>query len=185
MITAMSLLDWIIVAILIISTLTAARNGLIVELFSFGGLLLGIFVACWHYQSLLPWIMYLGISLAVSKIIAFIVIALFIMIFAGILGRILRWSIHFVGLGWLDRIAGAVFGLLEGAVLVVVVIVALLAFQPHSSLVKNSQLTPSFLAAAHDVAGVSPADLSGKIRYGIIFLRHEKNQLFTPKPAVS
>lgn len=181
----MSLLDWIIVAILTVSTLAAARTGIIVEVFSLGGVLLGLLLACWNFQRLLPWVMSWGMSLPVAKVIAFILIALGIMILAGILGRIIRWSIRFVGLGWLDCLAGAAFGLVKGAVVVVVMVVALLAFLPETALVRDSRLAPAFLTAAHGVAGVSPAQLSVKIRTGIKDLRDEKNKLFTPKVGVS
>ena len=181
----MSLLDWVIVTILVVSTLAAARSGLIVEVFSLGGLLLGLLLACWNYKRLLPWVMSWGMKPPAGKVIAFVIIALGVMILAGILGRIIRWSIRFVGLGWLDSLAGAAFGLVKGVVLVVVMIVALLAFLPKTSLVRNSRLAPAFLTAAHGVAGVSPAELSGKIRNGITNLRKEKNKLFTQKPGVS
>lgn len=181
----MSVLDWIILAILVISTLTAAHNGIIVEVFSLGGLLLGLLLACWNYQRLLPWVMAWGVKLAVAKVIAFIVIAVGVMILAGILGRIIRWSVRFVGLGWLDSLAGAAFGLVKGAVLVVVMLVALLAFVPKTSLIRDSHFAPKFLTAAHGVAGVSPAELSEEIRSGILHLRQEKNKLFTQKPGVS
>lgn len=181
----MSLLDWIIVIILVVSTLAAARSGIIVEVCSLGGLILGLLLACWNYQRLLPWVMAWGIDNAIAKVVAFIVIALGVMILAGLLGRIIRWSVRFVGLGWLDRLAGAAFGLVKGAVVVVVMLVALLAFVPRTSLIRNSRLAPAFLTVAHGVAGVSPAELSGKIRSGITLLRSEKNKLFTPKPGVS
>ncbi len=181
----MSVLDWIILAILLISTLAAAHSGIIVEVFSLGGLLLGLLLACWNYQRLLPWLMAWGIRMAIAKVIAFLVIALGVMILAGLFGRIIRWSVRFVGLGWLDSLAGAVFGLVKGTVLVVVMLVALLAFLPETSLIRNSRLAPEFLTAAHGVAGVSPAELSGKIRSGILDLRKEKNKIFTRKPGVS
>ena len=181
----MSALDWIILGILVLSTLAAAHSGIIVEVFSLGGLLLGLLLACWNYQRLLPWVMAWGIKLAIAKIIAFLVIALGVMILAGLFGRIIRWSVRFVGLGWLDSLAGAAFGLVKGAVLVVVMLVALLAFVPKTSLIRDSRLAPRFLSAAQGVAGVSPAELSGKIRSGILDLRQEKNKLFTRKPGVS
>lgn len=181
----MSLLDWVIVIILIVSTLAAARSGLMVEIFSLGGLIVGLLLACWHYQHLVPWMMGRHMDLQVAKVVSFLVIAVGVMILAGILGRILRWSVHAVGLGWLDRTAGAVFGLIKGAVLVVVMIVALLAFLPKTPLVRNSHLAPDFLSAAHSVAGVSPAELSGEIHNGITILQQEKNKLFTQKAGVS
>jgi len=181
----MSVLDWIILAILLFSTLAAAHSGIIVEVFSLGGLLLGLLLACWNYQRALPWILSWGIHLAVAKVIAFLIIALGVMILAGLFGRIIRWSVRFVGLGWLDSLAGAAFGLVKGAVLVVVMLVALLAFLPKTSLIRDSRLAPRFLTAAHGVAGVSPDELATKIRGGITDLRKEKNKLFTKKPGVS
>ena len=181
----MSFLDWVIVTILVVSTLAAARNGIIVEVFSLGGLLLGLVLACWNYQRLLPWVLSWGVSLEVAKVIAFAAIALGIMILAGLLGRLIRWSMKYIGLGWLDHLAGGVFGLAKGAVLVVIMIVALLAFIPHSSLVRKSRLAPVFLTAAHGVAKISPDDLSREIRRGMTILHQEKNQLFTRKAGVA
>lgn len=181
----MAILDWIILIILIVSTLAAASSGIVVEVFSLGGLILGLVLACWHYQSLVPWLTGWHVSLEVAKVIAFLIIAIGVMIVGSILGRILRWSVRMVGLGWLDHMAGAVFGLIKGAVLVVVLIVALLAFLPQTSLVRKSYFAPAFLSAAHGVAGVSPAELSNEIHYGIKVLQQEKNKLFTQKPGVS
>ncbi len=181
----MSFLDWVIVAILVISTIAAARSGIIVEVFSLGGLLLGLLLACWNYQRLVPWVLSWGLPRDAAKVVAFVTIAIAIMILAGLLGRLIRWSARFAGLGWLDHLAGAAFGLVKGAVIVVVLIVALLAFLPHTTLVKNSRLAPAFLSAAHGVAGVSPAELSQKIHSGITVLRHDRKQFFTHKTGVS
>lgn len=181
----MSLLDWIFIAILIISTLTAVLSGFIVEVFSLGGLILGLVLAYWNFPRVLPYVLAWGLPQNAAIIVAFAVIALATMIFSVILGHILRKSVRLVGLGWLDRLAGAAFGLVKGAVLVLVVIVVLMAFMPKSSLVKKSRLAPHFLMLAHTVTGVSPTEFSAKIHHEITILRKEKNRMFTHKAGVS
>ena len=53
-------------------------------------------------------------SVEVANAIAFLVIALLVMVVAAILGSLLAKVFEKVGLGCLDRLAGAVFGFVEG-----------------------------------------------------------------------
>ena len=175
----MSLLDWIIVTIVVVSVFSAARSGLVVEVCSLGGAILGLLLACWNYQRLLPWLGRWVYPLELTRIVAFIMIALGTMIAAGLLGRMMRWSLRMVGLGWLDRLAGAAFGLVKGAVLSVILIVAITAFAPRTAMLRNSRFAPYFMAAAHGAALVSPSELSGQIRHGIDILRGEQSEWFT------
>lgn len=174
----MSLLDWILAAILLVSGLAAARTGLVVQLCSLGGSILGLLVACWDYQRLTPWVSQWIHTPAAARVVAFLLISLGIMIAAGILGRILRWSLRTVGLGWLDRIAGALFGLLRGAVIALMLMVALTAFAPRSHLLVSSHMAPYFMTAAHAAALMSPSSLNQKIHDGINTLHGEQTKWF-------
>lgn len=174
----MSLLDWIIVVIMVVSVLSAARSGLVVEVCSLGGAVLGLVLACWNYQRLLPWLDHWIYPASLTKIVAFLIIAIGTMIAAGILGRIVRWSLRMVGLGWLDRLAGAAFGVVKGAVLILIMIVAITAFAPTSSILQGSRFAPYFLTATHGTALASPVELRDQIHHGIDILRAEQNQWF-------
>ncbi len=108
----MALIDWAIVIILIVSVLSAAKHGFFVEAFSLAGVVLGLLLASWNYQKVLPWITEWVHSPGAAEAIAFIVIAIAVMVIAGLAGRLIRWSVRSIGLGWADRFVGAVFGLL-------------------------------------------------------------------------
>ena len=48
----MNLFDWFLIAILAYSTIMAFLRGIILELFSLGGLVAGILIASWNYNRL-------------------------------------------------------------------------------------------------------------------------------------
>ena len=56
----------------------------------------------------------------IADAIGFLLIAIVVMLLAGLLGSILSKAVHKVGLGCLDSLAGAVFGFFQGALLVTV-----------------------------------------------------------------
>ena len=122
---AMAIVDWVILIVLILSVLSAAKTGLIGEVFSLAGLIIGLLLASWDYQKLTPWMAQWIHSPKVDEALSFILIALAVMIVAGIAGRIVRWSVKSIGLGWADRLAGAAFGLVKGCALVTIAVMVI------------------------------------------------------------
>ncbi len=181
----MALIDWAIVVILIVSVLSAAKHGFFVEAFSLAGVILGLLLASWNYQKLLPWIDQWVHSPGVAEIIAFIVIAIAVMVIAGLAGRIIRWSVRSIGLGWADRFVGAVFGLLKGCVLVTLGVMAIAAFLPRVTWMERSKLAPYFLSMAHDAAVVTPAELGERIREGVKVIRDAQPDWLKPNAAIT
>ena len=167
----MVLVDWVIVAILLISALGAARRGIFVETFSLAGIVVGIGVASWNYTRLVPWFETWVRSQALAAAAAFLAIALLVMAAAGLLGRVIRWSARTIGLGWADRLLGAAFGVVKGAVLVTLGVMLLAAFWPRSTLLAGSRLGPYFVAAARESAIGTPAALEEKVQFGARLLR--------------
>lgn len=176
----MTVVDWVIVGFVLLMVALAARTGLIVEIFSLAGLVVGLLVASWDYQGLAPWFAHWVQSAALADTLAFICIAVVIMIAAGVAGNVVRWSVRSVGLGWADRIAGAAFGLVKGCALVTVAVMTMAAFWPNSTWLKESYLAPSFLSLAHSAAAVAPADLEHRIRKGVVELRRDQPNWLRP-----
>jgi membrane protein required for colicin V production len=58
----MAIVDWVILIVLILSVVSAAKAGLILEVFSLAGLVLGLLVASWDYQKLTPWMRHCRLS---------------------------------------------------------------------------------------------------------------------------
>ena len=167
----MAPIDWVIAAVLVISVLGAAKNGFFIEAFSLAGVVLGLLVASWNYQQLVPWVERGIHTPAIAQAIAFLAIALGVMILAGLIGRALRWSARSIGLGWMDRIAGAAFGFLKGCVVVTLGIMALAAFWPRTNWLDHSRLAPYFLSMAHTTTAVTPGEFGGRIRDGVRIIR--------------
>ena len=181
----MALIDWVIVVILIVSVLGAAKHGLFVEAFSLAGVVLGLLLASWNYQKLLPWIEGWVHSPGAAEAIAFVVIAVAVMVLAGLVGRLIRWSVHSIGLGWADRFIGAIFGLLKGCVLVTLGIMAIAAFLPRATWLEQSKLAPYFLSVAHQASVVTPTELGVRIREGVKVIRDAQPDWLRPNAAVT
>jgi membrane protein required for colicin V production len=176
----MAVVDWIIAAILVLSVIGAAKNGFFVEAFSLAGVVLGLLVASWNFQRLMPWIVQVIHTPAIAEAIAFLAIALAIMVVAGLVGRVLHRTVHSIGLGWLDRLVGAAFGFLKGCVVVTLGVMALAAFFPQCGWLDHSHLAPYFLSAAHTTTAVTPAELGERIRDGVKILRDAQPDWLKP-----
>ncbi|WP_158748748.1 CvpA family protein [Acidobacterium sp. S8] len=180
----MALIDWAIVIILIVTVLSAAKHGFFVEAFSLAGVILGLMLASWNYQKVLPWLDSWVHSPGVAEAIAFIAIAIAVMVLAGLAGRLIRWSVRSIGLGWADRFFGAVFGLVKGCVLVTLGVMAISAFLPHVTWMEQSKFAPYFLSAAHDASVVTPAELGERIREGVKVIRDAQPDWLKPHAVV-
>jgi membrane protein required for colicin V production len=160
-------LDWGILAILVISVVTAFLHGFLVEVCALAGLVAGIVLAGHYYLQIVPWVQHFVHQDAAAAAIAFLFVAFGVMLAAAILGRMLRWILHSLGLGWADRIAGGAFGLLKGYILVALGVAAIAAFFPPQPWFDRSQLVPYFVPGAHGSATVLPRDLGGRIQSGL------------------
>jgi membrane protein required for colicin V production len=160
-------LDWVILAVLAVSTVVAFMHGLLVEVCALAGLVAGVILAGQYYPRLAPWMGQFIHDRAVARAAAFLLLALVVMLAAGIVGRMLRWMLRRVGLGWADRLAGGVFGLVKGYVLVALAVAALVAFFPHQPWLDQSQLVAYFMPGAEGSAAVLPRELGVRIQTGL------------------
>lgn len=163
----MNPLDWIIIAILAVSIVLAASQGFMFEVFSLAGAVLGYLLAAWEYKLVAAWFLPYVKTEWAAQAAAFIVIFLAVVILAGIVGRIARWAVHGVGLRWFDRLLGAGFGLLRGALVVMVIVMAMASFAPGSRLLGGSSLGQYFLVLGRGAMWASPYEFREKFREGL------------------
>jgi membrane protein required for colicin V production len=168
----MNLFDWFLIAILAYSTVMAFLRGIILELFSLGGLIAGILLASWNYSQVAVFLERLITTPATAQIVAFLLIVIGVMILSALLGKALNRTAHAIGLGFFDRLLGAVFGLARGCLFGVAILMAVAAFRPHSTWAENSRLSPYFLAGVHAVSFVVPHDLQQQIMNGAQQIKH-------------
>lgn len=171
----MTLFDWFVVAVILLSTIMAAAQGLILELVSLGGLVLGLWLAFWKYPVVATPLSHVIHSTGVANVVGFLLIALGVMLGIGLIGRAISKAIRTVGLGGLDSLLGAIFGIVRGGFLVAVAIIAIVAFIPQKNWLQRSKLAPYFLSTANDVSIGAPAELQHRIREGVAMIKEGPN----------
>jgi membrane protein required for colicin V production len=169
----MNVVDLVILLLLALSALSGYRSGLIQCVFSLAGLIAGIAVASWHYKRFAYEFAPVVHSQALADAIWFCLIALAVMLVAGLLGMLVRGLVHGVGLGWLDKALGLIFGLLRGAVLATLCIVILAAFYPDTRWLGDAQLSRYFLGSAHMTTRMTPDELKEKVLHGLHVLEQD------------
>jgi membrane protein required for colicin V production len=160
-------LDWFIAAILLFSVLHAAAQGFVFELFSLAGTIFGYLLAAWEYPVAAHYLAPYVKTDLVASAAGFLIIFVGVVIFAGVAGRIARWAATSVGLGWFDRLLGAIFGFLRGALVVVVLVMALASFLPSSRALIGSRLAQYFLVGGRAAIYAGPGDFKQKFHEGM------------------
>ena len=169
----MTVVDWIIVVILASAVLAGIARGFFRSVFSLAGLVLGLALAAWNYWRAAAWLKPMVHSVEVANCVGFAVIALTVMAIAAILGSLLAKVFKKVGLGCLDRMAGAVFGFVEGLVFVTVCILVTVAFFPQTVWLTEARLPRYFFGALHVSVRVTPSRLADRVRKELQTLESE------------
>ena len=112
----MNWLDFVIIAAIAITTFIGLKIGLIKTVLSLVGLIVGVILARFYYIPLSEQLTFIP-QATLAKVVAFAIIMIGVMIIAGVLAMVLKWITSVMMLGWVNRIGGAVFGLLLGAIL--------------------------------------------------------------------
>jgi membrane protein required for colicin V production len=173
----MTLVDWAVVIIMIAAVIAGMAQGFFRSICSLGGLVLGLAIAAWNYDRLAHVLLPLVRIAAVANTIAFLLIALLVMAIISLIGNLLAKTLKMIGLGWLDSIAGAVFGFFQGIVLVVVFILVIVAFFPQEQWLAESNLPRMFFGALHVSTHVTPSDLSARVRSGLRAVEEESQRV--------
>jgi membrane protein required for colicin V production len=173
--------DWTIVVFMVLAVLGGLAQGFFRSAASLGGLLLGLALAAWNYARVAALIKPLVRIESVADTIAFLLIALLVMGLVGVLGSFLAKAFQKIGLGCLDSLAGAIFGFIQGFLLVTLCIWVAVAFSPKAHWLTQSQLPRRFFGACHLSTHMSPAELAKRVREGLRTLEEESPEWMHPK----
>ena len=151
----MNLFDISIILILIYGLVRGVFRGLVRELSSIVGVLGGFYAAYTYYphvaKSLSPWIS----NPSYLNILSYLLIFSGVVLVVGILAVIIKYLLNIAYLGWVDRICGALFGLVKGALVTCVVFIVLTAFLPKGApLIRHSNLSPHVAVVSEVMAKV-------------------------------
>jgi membrane protein required for colicin V production len=178
--TGFTYFEWFLVLLVVLSTAMAFSKGIIRVLLSLGGLTAGILIASWNYLSVARNLQRYIPDLTIAEVVAFLLILVLVIILFAWIAKVLRSSVKAIGLGFFDRLLGAIFGFIRGLLLGVAVLMAITAFYPNSPWVENSRLAPYFLDGVHAVSFVVPRDFQDQISAGATYVLHRTPELFRP-----
>lgn len=163
----MTFVDWTVVLILVCAVLAGLVQGFFRSVFGLAGLVLGLVVAAWNYPRIAALFLPLVKIPAVANTIGFLLIAILVMALIGMIGNLLAKAFRLMGLGWIDGLAGAVFGFFQGVLLVVIGILVVVAFFPQVHWIADARLPRVFFGVCHVSANVTPAELGERVRSGL------------------
>lgn len=159
--------DYAVLAIVGISVLLSIIHGFVRELLALASWIVA-FLAAQNYAAdvapLLPAAMTNGsLRLLAAFMAIFLTVLLAMTLVAMLVSRLFRSA----GLGLADRALGAVFGLVRGfAIVMVVVLLAGLTALPRQPMWREAMLSAPLEALANAVKGWLPYELSKRINYG-------------------
>jgi membrane protein required for colicin V production len=110
----MNWLDIVILVAIAIAVFLGLRMGLIKAVLVLAGIIVGVVLAG-HFSGPLAQRLTFISSESVAKVVAFAIIMLAVLAVAAIVAALLTWTAKVVMLGWVNRLGGAVLGLLLGA----------------------------------------------------------------------
>jgi membrane protein required for colicin V production len=131
--------DVALIAVVAVSTLFAFWRGVVRELIAIAAWVVGFVAAIEFAGTLAGWFTGLDASPAVKHVLAFALILIVALVAGAVIARMMSSVIKAVGLGFVDRTLGAVFGLARGiAVMVIFALVAGVTTLPKQDWWQNS-----------------------------------------------
>jgi membrane protein required for colicin V production len=176
-------LDYIFIAILLLSTLFALRKGFVRETVSLISSIAGLVLAYWFYgipaSFLAPFLSTRRLANLLGFIIVFAVVVLAGWLVAALINRFVKAT----GLTLFDRFLGAVFGLVRGAAVCIALLTAYIAWSPRvdqsaaPAAVVNSQIAPALTEASRIAVSLAPMELKQSFHEGLSWLQKARNNV--------
>jgi membrane protein required for colicin V production len=156
----MNWLDIIIIVTIVIAGVIGLWVGLIRAVLSLAGLVVGVILAGRYYLPLSEKLSFIP-QAAVAKVVAFTIILLGVMAITFVLAWLLNKVASVAMLGWVNRLGGAVFGLILGIVIWGAILAAWVRFFGTSGAITDSILAGGFLDYLPLGLGLLPGDFAG------------------------
>jgi membrane protein required for colicin V production len=160
-------LDWLLALIILLSLLSAVREGFVRALIGLAALVVGLAVAAADYPRL---------AVVFGKVIhtpdlargaAFLALVLFVLMIGSLISSLAGRLVYKLGMAWLDRLVGAVFGLIRGILFDAVLVLILVTFAVEPEAVRTSRLTPYVMHNSRALAALMPPELRAKFFAGL------------------
>lgn len=162
----MTLFDYAVLAIVGLSILLSMMRGFLREILALAGWVAAFFVAKLYTLELAPLLPAAIPSESLRLLAAFVILFLATLLVTSLLAIALSEVFKKVGLGWLDRWLGAVFGLARGVIIVgVLVLLAGLTSIPQDARWRNAMFSAPLEALVTNVLPWLPQTVANHIKY--------------------
>lgn len=178
----MNWLDYVLAAILLLSTLFAIRKGFVRESIGLVSSIAGLVVAFWFYgipaSVLEPFLS----SRRLANLLGFLILYGGVVIAGWLIATLLNRFVKATGLSFVDRLLGGVFGLLRGAAICVALVTAYVSWTAHEAraaapaAVLNSQIAPALTEASRIAVSLAPMELKQSFQDGLGWLQKARKK---------
>ena len=162
----MTALDLVVLAMIALSVVFAYFRGMVREVVALAAWIVGI-VAAFRYMGPVATI-FAGLDVAptVRHALAFVLILVLFMIAGALVAWLLRSAVHAIGLGFVDRFLGALFGVARGALLAVLfALIAGITTLPRHDWWQNSILGPVLADSALALRPYLPEEWAARLDF--------------------
>lgn len=129
----MAAVDWIMLAVLLVSLLLGAWRGLVFEVLSVIGWVVAFIAAQMFAPQMAGWLPMSGATEPVRYAAGFTVLFVLVLFAAGFVAWLVKKMVEAVGLRPIDRVLGAMFGVVRGLLLLLAASVVVGMTPLHSS----------------------------------------------------
>ena len=163
----MTAFDVIAIAVVGLSTVLAFWRGFVRVVMSLVAWVAAVVLAIHYSSSIGDMLPEFGGTPTARYIAAFALILVGILILGTLIGWLLTRMIRAIGLGFLDRILGALLGMARGVLIVVIgVLIAGLTVLPRQDWWQNSLFAPTFVTLALSLRPWLPQAMGARLDYG-------------------
>lgn len=162
----MTIFDYIVLSIIGLSVILSVMRGVVREVLAIVGLVAAFYVGVSYTNQLLPMMPVDIPNEALRVLAAFLVLFLATLLLATLLGIALSAIFKKAGLGWLNRLLGALFGVARGLLIVcVIVFLAGLTDIPKDPRWRNAMFSAPIEALVVNLLSWVPESIAKQVKY--------------------
>ena len=162
----LNFLDWVILAIVLVSLLGSFLKGFAREAISLGSVVVGIVLASQFYSKTAGIFLPVAGSQDLAALLGFVTIFAGCLVAGALVSSLARKFMGLAQLRWFDRLLGAAFGLIRGWMIAAVLVLALTAFPVKLASIGEARLAPFLLVSARALVQVTPQSLKDRFMEG-------------------
>ena len=155
----MTVLDWILLAIGVLSACWGVLRGLVREVLSVAGWIASFWLAQIHAPQVGQWLPWTASNETVQHLAGFVVVFVAVLVASTLIALFMKKLASAAGLGPLDRLLGGVFGALRGLLLLLTLtIVVDLSPWREAAVWQESMVAQWLQASLHTLRPLLPAE---------------------------